>query len=258
MGSSIILTSRIPYTLENPFRPKRPASSKIIFLSMEGSITEEEYFTWVSQLFDEVKTKIQFISVAEDAVHTREKNRTREQISMLGKSKPQQLVEKIEQFKIEQNEKYQFDKYEDEFWIVTDIDDNLSDYAIEKFHRALDICDEKGYGYAISNPFFELWLLLHHDEVKEEDKCYAVTEEHTYEKTSYFRDRLRDCGASLQDSKHIRGEDYTKENIIQAVERAKALHTDREGRYPKYLATTVYQLLDKVLEMVGKENVSFS
>lgn len=251
----IILTSRIPYTAENPLRPKRPATSKIIFLSMEGSVTEEEYFTWVSQLFAEVKTKIQFISVAEDAVHTREKNRTKEQRSLLGKSKPKQLVEKIEQFKIEQNEKYQFDKYEDEFFIVSDIDDNLSDYAIENFHGALDICDEKGYGYAISNPFFEIWLLLHHDDIKDEDRIYAVTEEHAYEKTNHFRDRLRDCGAPLQDSKHIREEDYTRENVIQAVERAKALHTDREGRYPKYLATTVYQLLDKILEMIGTGNV---
>lgn len=251
----IILTSRIPYTADNPFRPKRPAVNKIIFLSMEGSVTEEEYFTWVSQLFDEVKTKIRFISVAEDAVHTREKNRTKEQISMLGKSKPKQLVEKIEQFKIEQNEKYQFDKYEDEFFIVLDIDNNMSNYAVEDFQAALDICDEKGYGYAISNPFFELWLLLHHDDVREEDKSYAVTEEHAYEKTSHFRDRLRDCGVPLQDSKHIRGEDYTKENIMQAVERAKALHTDREGRYPKYLATTVYRLLEKIIEITDKDKL---
>ena len=242
----IILTSRIPYTAE---------TSKIIFLSMEGSVTEEEYFILVSQVFKEVQSKIQFISVAEDAVHTREKNRTKEQKSMLGKSKPKQLVEKIEQFKIEQSEKYQFDKYEDEFWIVSDIDNNLSDYAIEEFHQALDICDERGYGYAISNPFFELWLLLHHDGITEKDKRYAITEEHAYEKNSHFRERLRDCGAPLQDSKHIRGEDYAKDKIIQAVERAKALHTDREGRYPKYLATTVYQLLDKVLEMADRNKI---
>lgn len=250
----IILTSRVPYTTANPLRPKRPATSKIIFLSMEGIVTEEEYFEWVSQMFGEIKTKIQFISVAEDAVHTREKHRTQEQKSMLGKSKPKQLVEKIEQFKVEQNEKYQFDKYqEDEFWIVADIDDNLSDYAIEDFHKALDFCDERGYGYAISNPFFELWLLLHHDSIKEEDKKYAVTEEHAYQKTDYFRKRLKDCGTPLHDSKHIRKEDYTKEKIIHAVERAKSLHTDRGGRYPKYLATTVYKVLQKILELAARQ-----
>lgn len=123
---AIILTSRIPFTPNHPYRPKRPATSKIIFLSMEGCITEEEYFEWISKIFSEIESKIQFISVAEDAVHTREKNRTPQQKRMLGKSKPKQLLEKIEQFKIEQNDKYQFDKYpEDEFWIVSDIDANL-------------------------------------------------------------------------------------------------------------------------------------
>ncbi len=110
MSSSIILTSRVPNTLANPLRAKRPATSKIIFLAMEGIATEEDYFARVSELFHEVKAKIQFISVVEDAVHTREKNRTQEQKSLLGKGKPKQLVEKIEQFKAEQNEKYQFDK----------------------------------------------------------------------------------------------------------------------------------------------------
>lgn len=61
----------------------------------------------------------------------------------------------------------------------------------------------------------------------------------------------------MQDSKHIQEEDYTKEKIIQAVKRAKALHTDREGRYPKYLATTVYVLLDKIIEMVDKDKNIF-
>ena len=32
-----------PYTNEYPYRPIRPTTSKIIFLSCEGSVTEEEY-----------------------------------------------------------------------------------------------------------------------------------------------------------------------------------------------------------------------
>ncbi len=73
---------------------------------------------------------------------------------MLGRSKPKQLVEKI--------------------------DDNLSDHEAGAFNEALDKCDERGYGYAISNSFFELWLLLHHDDATEDDEKYAVTEEHAY------------------------------------------------------------------------------
>lgn len=32
-----------PFSVENPYRTKRPSTSKIIFLSCEGSETEEEY-----------------------------------------------------------------------------------------------------------------------------------------------------------------------------------------------------------------------
>lgn len=250
----IILTSRTPFSVDNPYRSYRPTTSKIIFLSMEGSVTEEEYFEWISSEFDMIKTKIQFISVAEDAVHTHVNNRTSEQVSMLGKSKPKQLVEKIDNFKLEKKDIYQFEKYpEDEFWIVTDVDKNLSNDAIDDFHEALDRCEEKGYGYAISNPFFELWLLLHHDNVVEDDRNYAVTEEHEYEATSHFRERLRKKGVPLKDKKHIRMEHYTKEKVFDAIRRAKELHVDKSKRYPLYLATTVYQLLDKIVEMLSED-----
>lgn len=253
---AIILTSRIPFTPNHPYRPKRPATSKIIFLSMEGCITEEEYFEWISKIFSEIESKIQFISVAEDAVHTREKNRTPQQKRMLGKSKPKQLLEKIEQFKIEQNDKYQFDKYpEDEFWIVSDIDANLEPDFINDFNDTLNTCDEKGYGYGLSNPFFELWLLLHHDDVTEEDKKYAVTDEHKYEKTSHFRERLRALEVPLKDTKHIREKDYTQEKVFQAVKRAKELDIDNQEPYPKYLATTVYKLIDKMIEMLPQDTI---
>lgn len=60
-----ILKSRIPFTPQNPYRMLRPKTSKIIFLSCEGSVTEEEYFNLISDIYSEIKSKIQFISVAE-------------------------------------------------------------------------------------------------------------------------------------------------------------------------------------------------
>lgn len=95
-----LITSRIPFSSQNPYRSVRPATSKIIFLSFEGSVTEEEYFDRVMELFSEIKSKIQFISVAEDAVHTAPKRRTPEQVKLLSKVRPKQLVERIDQFKL--------------------------------------------------------------------------------------------------------------------------------------------------------------
>lgn len=65
-----LLKSRVPFTPQNPYRTVRPKTSKIIFLSCEGSVTEEEYFGLISDIYSGIKSKIQFISVAEDAVFT--------------------------------------------------------------------------------------------------------------------------------------------------------------------------------------------
>lgn len=43
-------------------------------MSFEGSVTEEEYFERISDLFSEIRSKIQFISVAEDAVNPSDYN----------------------------------------------------------------------------------------------------------------------------------------------------------------------------------------
>ena len=171
-----IIMSRVPFSPQNPYRSVRPTTSKIIFLSFEGSVTEEEYFERVSELFSEIKSKIQFISVAEDAVHTMPKKRTETQNQMLSKVRPKQLVERIDQFKLEKEYIYQFSQYpEDEFWIVTDVDQNWEPLWINEWNDAIRMCEEKNYGYAISNPFFEIWLLLHHDMPTDEDKSFAVT-----------------------------------------------------------------------------------
>ncbi len=259
-----LIKSRTPFNVQNPYRPERPATKKIIFLSLEGSATEEEYFDRISELFSEVRTKIQFISVAEDAVHTAPKRRTPEQLKMLSEVRPKQLVERIDQFKIENNEKYQFALYpDDEFWVVTDVDKNWSDEIIDlengktykdEWNDAIDMCQRKNYRYAISNPFFEIWLLLHHDTVNDEDKNYAVTDTHAYEKTDHFRIRLRDLGVPLKDKKHIKSSDYDEEKLRIAISRAKELHLNKTDLAPKYFATTVYILLEKVVEMMFQNN----
>ncbi len=258
-----LIRSRIPFTPQRPFRNERPAVDKILFLSLEGSVTEEEYFLRVGEIFSEIKTKIQFISVAEDAVFTAPKYRTQEQIKVVSKGRPLQLVERIDQFREKMEEKYQFSQYpHDEFWIVTDVDNNWSDVEIssgktllDEWNEAVALCEEKGYGYAVSNPFFEMWLLLHHDDPIEEDKAYAVTEEHAYEKTDHFKVRFKNLGVPLKgkgkDKKHISFSDYNMQKIVAAVQRAEMLHKDKEDLCPKYFATTVYLLLKKMMNALS-------
>ena len=253
-------TSRIPFNFQNPYRPERPATSKIIFLSCEGSVTEEEYFAKISDLFSEVRSKIQFISVAEDEVHTAPKSRTPDQAKLLSKVRPKQLVERIDKFKAEKDSLYQFSKNpDDEFWIVTDVDQNWSSTVIElatgktyldEWNEAVAMCQERKYGYALSNPFFEMWLLLHHDNPTDEDKSFAVTDSQSYKKTDHFRLRLSNLGVPLKDKKHIDPSHYNSQNVKDAIQRASMLHIDKENLCPKYFATTVYLLLQKIMQML--------
>lgn len=245
--------SHIPFSPQRPFRPVRPASDKIIFLSFEGEVTETEYFERVSDLFDAIKNRIHVISVAEDAVNTDLKFRTPEQAKLLGRGRPEQLVERIDWFKQNYDDEYEFDKHpDDEFWIVTDVDDNWSEQRIDKWKETVNLCAERHYQYVISNPFFEIWLLLHHDDATDDDKAFAVTDKHSYEPTTHFRGRLRKLGAPLKGKKHIRKEDYSIENIWKATERAKNLHVDKADLAPHYFASTMYLLTEKLFALLDE------
>lgn len=247
---TLITRRSTPFSINNPYRAKRPASSKIIFLSCEGSVTEEEYIAILSELYGSVKSKIQLISVAEDEIHTAPKKRTTEQNRTLGKSKPWQLVERIDKFKEVKKDTYEFSKYpEDEFWIISDIDDNLNVHAKE-FEQTIEDCQEKGYHYAFSNPFFEVWLLLHHDNVTDADKKYAITDSHPYEATDHFRKRLEDLKVPLKGQKHLAAEHYTDEKVRIAVERARNLGGSSDEKYPTDIGTDVYKLVERILMLL--------
>ena len=241
------LTNRKKISLK---RTVRPTSDKIIFLSCEGQITEEKYFAMISEMFDGVKSKIKFISVMEEAVNTPTDMRTLEQQKELSKSKPWQLIEKIDKFKEKEASVYDFQNHpDDEFWIIADVDDHTNQKNIGKWNQMLSDCADKKYGYAISNPFFEVWLLLHHLEPNESDYRYAVTEQHAYERTDHFKNRLRtEARAGLVDGKGINKRHYNVDKIKTAIKRAEELH-NKEEEWPHNLGSTVYLLLEKIVEI---------
>ncbi|MCC8097006.1 MAG: RloB family protein [Eubacterium sp.] len=153
---------------------------------------------------------------------------------------------------------YEFTKHpNDEFWIVADIDENTANWDNNsKLEFALDVCDRKNYHYAISNPFFEAWLLLHHDDFNSEDYKYAVTDKHRYEKTDHFRYRLKSVGAPLTNRKNIIIKHYNRGKVQKAIKRARHLfetevrrNQNKHLRYPHNLGSTVYKLLENIIDI---------
>ena len=242
------MTNLTSFSPISPYREKRPASSKLIFIVCEGAATENDYFRKVvSREFDNIKTKIQIINIFNEILQKPSKQRTDEERKILCSSNPKNLLKKMNNFVAEKEQIYEFSKHDDEFWLVMDVDNHTDKNYIKDWNKILDECDEKKYKYAISNPFFELWLLVHHDDVKDEDFKFAVTEECLYKRTSHFRDRLRDLKVPLKNTKYIKDPSvYTKDTIRKAVERAKSLDASNE-RYPTNLGSTVYKLMQLML-----------
>ncbi len=242
-----------PYRSETKHR-----SDKIILLSMEGSVTEEEYIRFLKKTFPLVKTQIQYISVREDILAIPESKRSKEQRDALTKSKPYQLVSLMDDYIEANKDLLEREMYpDDECWIVFDVDDNLTGENKEQFDCVLEDCKRKGYRHAISNPFFELWLLLHYDKVSKDDEQYAVTESHPYEKTDYFRRRLEALGHSMR-NKHVRGVNINEEYIRQAVQNGRALWNQNKDQFPYGLYTEMYKLVEEIVLLEDKRKFSGS
>ncbi len=254
--------SSLPFT---PSRIKQRTSDKIIFIVCEGSVTEWEYFeNVVNSAFEKVKSKIKVINILEDALRKPAKRRTTTEAKLVSSSHPLNLVNKMDEFKRDNENVYDFTTHsEDEFWLIMDVDDHTDPTIIDKeqksnldkWNEAITACKKRSYSYAVSNPFFELWLLLHHDKVntnpddENNDAKWAVTANHAYEPTDHFKERLSALGVGLHDKKHIKTEHYNKEKVLVAMGRAKELDTEPPVDYPTDLGTTVYRLLKKIEEI---------
>jgi hypothetical protein len=115
----------------------------------------------------------------------------------------------------------------DYVWCVVDVDDFDIATASQEAQRL-------GIRLAVSNPCFELWLLLHHaDHRMHSENCAKVI------------DCLR---------KHLPAYDKARLNIADfaagtaaAMERARALDTGRPHDFPNP-STNVWRLVEKILE----------
>lgn len=81
------------------------------------------------------------------------------------KSAPEHVLARLVQYRKE------YDIGEgDEFWLVCDCDHWIKRGHIKNLAQVIQLCRQKGIRVALSNPCFELWLLLHFAEFPAEAK----------------------------------------------------------------------------------------
>lgn len=204
-------------------------AEKLFVLSYEGAVTERKYFQDLraSQYFNDT-------GLLEIVPLKRPKDRGSDPFS-------------VKRLLSWAKKEYGF-KITDEFWLIIDRDDWETIHK-HSFDELVEECrTEENFFLAMSNPCFEIWLILHLADMSsfEEDEKTKIFENAKIGKKNYIDIVV----ARLQGG----GRGYTKRPnpdiylplTETAIERAKALDNLADD-YPKYLGTHLYKLVEKLI-----------
>ncbi|AMO56184.1 hypothetical protein GZ77_05065 [Endozoicomonas montiporae] len=134
----------------------------------------------------------------------------------------------------------------DELCLVIDRDpQSWTEQAISDIARD---CDSKQYLLALSNPAFDLWLLLHHVDVDD----HPAEERATLfqNRNSALKNKLREKITGYRSSSPDIDDFWPYTEL--AIARAQALDTVPGTRWPNTLGTRVYLILQKILDALHK------
>ncbi|MEA3523146.1 MAG: RloB family protein, partial [Campylobacterota bacterium] len=196
------LTSRRKRPIDRRSKPTPNRDASLFIIATEGRKTEKQYFSMFGNRGCQVK------------VITNEDN----------KSAPAHILEQLKRFKKE----YQL-KEDDELWLMVDVDR----WGDKNLATVVSQAGQKKFQLAVSNPCFEVWLYLHHDDL-----------DHQPINARQMKQKLKNLLGGYNSSNL----DPTKftEHIEDAITRAKALDTNREERWPSKTGTHVYKVVENI------------
>jgi hypothetical protein len=111
-------------------------------------------------------------------------------------------------------------------------------------------CSEVNYGYAVSNPCFELWILLHLKSLEDyQEETLQEFRENKRPNSKHPRTRLELELVKLLGSYSKGNPDTSKllKNVELAIERAKILDKHPEQRWVNDLGSRVYLIAEKIV-----------
>ncbi len=194
----------------------------LFIIATEGEKTEEKYLTYLN--FSKVINRnLKFVEVlpAKD-----------------GESSPRSVLKRLDNFRTT-NIRYEDDQY----WIMIDRDrwdiPQLTEVAREAF--------QKKYNLAVSNPCFELWLLLHFVDISEFDekqKEMIVENKKVNRNRKYIDMQIMNiCGAYNKSNP-----DFSKFLLLTdtAIINSEKLVIDKNERWPQYLGTHIHKLINEL------------
>lgn len=213
------------------FKPRKRSSgnkdASLIVIATEGEKTEPKYFQDLisPQYYPNPKVHVHVVG--------RESHN----------SAPQHVINSLNSFKRE----YHL-RGDDELWMVIDTDnwpeEQLSDVATK--------CHQKGYRLSVSNPCFELWLLLHVKDIGEYDseqrRRLQRNNRISQNRTALEKELVNILGT--YNKSNLKSDQFLP-HVRKAIEQAEKLDQDSDGRWPESLGTRVYLLVNRILPDSG-------
>lgn len=204
-------------TLHARPRPSRDARLFVIALEGEPTGAEHRYFTQLinDRIIDTRRVTLRLLPASVES-HL---------------SSPDAVLRRLVQFRDDIDNKLI------KGWLVFDIDT----WKLKNIRDTAQKARQKRYSLAISNPCFELWLLLHHREFDSAE--LADTPE---------RQRSQQMKSALKNQTSGARPTFTKHAVAKAIERARALSSSKpHDRWPRCPGTYVFRLLDELTDAQG-------
>lgn len=190
----------------------------LIIIAAEGEKTEFKYFTFCRNEFHDSRVKLHFLE---------------RDIEKKSWSSPEHVLDQLNQYASENGI-----KSTDEYCLVIDIDS----WPEAQLSAVAQICAQKGYLLTVSNPCFELWILLHIIDI-ENDFDTSQLNEIFENKDNHIKQLLHNYGGYDLNGLNI---EKFKTDVQQAIIRARKFDSSPEQRWPQYLCTRVYRLMEKL------------
>ena len=200
--------------------------SRLIVIAAEGERTEKIYFEALRAYARNSRVHIKILERDEEHKHN---------------SSPEYVLDQLTQYKNENA----LDP-DDELWLVIDRDD-WKQAALRVV--AQKCAQDEALHLALSNPCFELWLMLHMEEVatktdEEKERLFKNKREGTHD--PYLKRVMRRLMGGSYNEAHYDAYVLVP-HVREAIARAESLDAHKKARWPEELGTRVYLLAESIL-----------
>ena len=209
-------------------RERREAfrDARLIVIASEGKDTERIYFKALAKEYTNPRVHVHILERGVD-----ERNN----------SSPEHVLKQLNDYKSQ----YELEA-DDELWLVVD-KDRWTEAMLSRV--ATECSQEVAMHMALSNPCFELWLLLHLEDAAsltlEEQMLWMENRRKSKNADPYLKVRLRQKMGSYHESAY--DAQMLIANVETAIEQARALDKNPADRWPQTLGTRVYLLAESVM-----------